>query len=76
MYIFDEKDFEFLQREAEKLGFQFIKKTDIPAGHEDEYIDLSTIDISEVLCLTGDRKENRNKRSNNEFTDDRSKTHR
>ena len=76
MTKFTDEDFELLQREAKKLGFEVIKKTDIPAGHEDEYIDLSTIDISEVLCLTGDRKENRNKRSNNEFTDDRSKTHR
>ena len=51
MTKFTDEDFEFLQRKAEKLGFQVIKKTDIPDGHEDEYIDLSTIDISEVFCL-------------------------
>lgn len=50
---FDDEDYKFFQREAEKLGIEVIKKEDIPASHEDEYIDLSTIDIFDVICRPG-----------------------
>ncbi len=57
MMQFDEKDFEFLQNEAKKRGFEIIKKEDIPEGEESNYIDLSTINIFEAICIPYDYSE-------------------
>lgn len=40
-----EKDWDLLKSEAEKLGLEVIRKKDIPKGQEQEYIDLSEVDI-------------------------------
>ena len=47
-----EKDWDLLKIEAEKLGLKIIRKGDIPKGHEQDYINLSDVNIFDILCVS------------------------
>lgn len=46
-----EKDLDLLKSEAEKLGLEIIRKADIPKEHEQDYIDLSDVNIFDVIFV-------------------------
>lgn len=52
-----DKDWDLFKREATKLGIEIIKKADIPKGQEDNYVDLSDINIFDVICMPYDYSE-------------------